>query len=94
MNTRDDVLTVNNGDTELRDTINDFGLRHRIVGPIVLLVALMLGTAQWAHSPGDAAAVEPGQQQSTVNNTAAPFEYFPAAFVNQAQQYEDHIQAF
>lgn len=94
MNAREDLLTVSNGDTESNQVINDFGVRIRLVGPIILLVALMLGTAHWAQSSGDAAANTPAQQESHLSNTAAQFEYFPAAYVNQATEREEHIQAF
>jgi hypothetical protein len=94
MNAQDNVFKIDNGETASRNAINDFGVRHYTIGPIALLVALMVGAAQWAQSPSDAAAVETAQQESRVNNTAAPSEYFPAAYVNQATEREDHIEAF
>lgn len=74
--------------------ISESSASRRIVGPIVVFVALAFGTAQWVQSGSDAAAVDPARQALEVSDTAGQFEYFPARYTNQAKQPEEHIQAF
>ena len=87
-------LEVVSANTESRGVIREFGVGHRIVGPIVVLIALVLGAAQWLHSGGDGAAPSAAQQAPAVGNSAPQFEYFPAQYVNQATESTEHIQGF
>ena len=71
--------------------INEFSTGHRIAGLIVLVVVAMLGTVQWMHA---GSASDSAQQGSPASDAPAPFEYFPAQYVNQATQPEKHIESF
>ena len=60
----------------------------RSFSPALAFVFLMLAAAQWIESSRAAdTAASPVEWVETAG-------YFPAGYVNQAQQYEDHIQAF
>ena len=75
-------------------TTNTQSRSHRIVGPVVVFVALAFGAVQWVHSGRDGAAIDTAQQKAEVSTAVGQFEYFPAQHVNQAKQPEEHIQAF
>lgn len=87
-------LEVVSGNTESRGVIREFGVGHSIVGLMVVVFALALGTAQWLRSGGDTAALSAAPQESLVSNTAEQFVYFPAQYVNQATESTEHIQGF
>lgn len=80
--------------TATRRIINEFSAGHRIVGLTVVLVVVMLGTAQWMQSSRDTATLDSAQQESQVSNAAEQFVYFPGQYVNQATEPTEHIQAF
>jgi hypothetical protein len=81
-------------ETQSSRTISEFSIGRRIAGSVVVFVALAFGAVPWVHSGNDGAAIEPAQQQSDVRNAVGQVEYFPAQYVNQAKQPEEHIQAF
>ncbi len=69
---------------------------RRIVGLILFVIVLLLVTAQWLPSGADATTGDSARQSPSATASAAAweFEYFPSAYVNQAKQAEEPIQAF
>lgn len=94
MTTRENHLEIGSGNTKSGHVINEFGVGHRIVGPIVVLIALVLGAVQWMQTGRDAAAPSAAQQESQVSNPAEPFVSFHAQYVNQGTEVPEHIEAF
>jgi hypothetical protein len=64
-----------------------------VIAAVVGLGGVIIGGAQWTHP--DAGAAQ-GAEQTEGDASAAPaaFEYFPAQYVNQGKEIEEHIQAF
>ena len=65
----------------------------RYISPVILFSVLMIGGAHWAVTR-EADAASRAEAASEATPATAPSEYFPHQYVNQAQQAEDHIQAF
>ena len=62
----------------------------RSIAPALAFVVMTLAAAHWTQFSREAdAAIGAVPQES-----AERFEYFPDRYVNQAQQIDDHIQAF
>ena len=93
MNARKSGLEDVGSNTQSR-RINEFGAGPRIVGAIVVLIALVLGGAQWMEYGRDATVLSAAQQEPADRGTAAQSEYFPAQYVNQGKEIPEHIQAF
>jgi len=64
-----------------------------VIAAVVGLGSVIVGGAQWTHPQAGASQ---GAAQSEDDASAAPgaFEYFPAQYVNQGKEIEEHIQAF
>ena len=71
--------------------VNEWHVGFRIVAPVILFLALVLGNAQWVQSGLDMAAAEPSAQPQ---RTAQGAEYFPAQYTNQAQTLEADSPTF
>lgn len=94
MNARKSGLEDVSSNTQSRRIISEFGAGHRVVGLLVVLIALVLGIGQWMEYGRDATVLSAAQQEPAVRSTAAQFEYFPAQYVNQATEISEHIGAF
>jgi hypothetical protein len=69
-------------------------LRLRIIAVAVGLIVLLAGAGRW--SPFDAGPQQQAGVQPKAETQAEPasIDYFPAQFLNQATEVEEHIQAF
>ena len=94
MNTNESGLSVVSSKPESARVVYAFSSVQRIVAPIVVFIALGLGTAQWLESGRDAMSVSAAQQEPQARGAAEQFEYFPARYENQGKRIEEHIQAF
>jgi hypothetical protein len=69
------------------------GSRLQVIAAAVGLAVLLVGGVQWSHR--DAGAEQAAQQpESSAQAEPTAFDYFPAQYVNQAKEVEEHIQAF
>ena len=68
--------------------------RSQIIAAVIGLVMLAGGGARWAQLDEGSAkkAVVPAVPEAQAETAAT--EYFPAQYVNQAKEPEEHIQAF
>jgi hypothetical protein len=94
MNTNESGLSVVSSKPESVRVVYEFSIGQRIIAPIVVFIALGLGTAQWLESGRDAMSVSAAQQEPQARGAAEKFEYFPAGYDNKAKVIEEHIQAF
>jgi hypothetical protein len=69
------------------------GSRLQVIAAAVGLVVLLVGGAEWSHRDAatDQAAAQP---ESAAQAEPTAFDYFPAQYLNQAKEVEEHIQAF
>ena len=65
------------------------GASTKFLSPIWAMV-LLFGAGYWAGS----SRADPPRTAEVVAAVSAPFEYFPAGFVNQATEYGEHIPTF
>ena len=68
-------------------------LRGWIIAAVIGLGVLLVGGAQWSHrnaSSSQQTAAQPAAAQAE----PAAIDYFPAQYLNQATEKEEHIQAF
>ena len=65
----------------------------RVVAGVIVLGALLVGSAHWTLPSTDSSSRVTKTEDEA---PAAPpaFEYFPAQYVNQGKEVEEHIQAF
>jgi len=68
--------------------------RLQIIAAVVGLAVLLVGGAQWSQR--DAVTVQEAAPQLKAEAQVEPttFDYFPAQYVNQGKEMEEHIQAF
>jgi hypothetical protein len=67
----------------------------RFVVPALLLIAMGSGVAYWADFSGDAGAAARASKQAEMSSSVpASFDYFPAQYVNQAQEREETVPSF
>jgi hypothetical protein len=71
-----------------------FGSREVLAIVVVLCVAVLLAVSRWTPSGQAAAEAEGVSHPPQIGDASLPFEYFPAQYVNQAKEPEEHIQAF
>jgi hypothetical protein len=69
------------------------GSQLLVIAAVVVLGSVIIGGAQLTQPD---AGVSQGAAQSEDDASVAPgtFEYFPAQYVNQGKEIEEHIQAF
>lgn len=68
--------------------------RLRIIAAVVGLAVLLVGGAQWSQRDPALAQNAASQPAAEAQNEPTAFEYFPAPYVNQAKEVEEHIEAF
>ena len=68
--------------------------RLRIIAAVVGLVVLLAGSVRWSQLNAGTAQEAAPQPKAEAQVEPATFDYFPAQYVNQAKEVEDHIQAF
>ena len=67
----------------------------RFVAPALLIAAAAAGVAYWGDFPRDAGAAARGSASAeAAASVPAPFEYFPAQYVNQAKEAEQPVPSF
>jgi hypothetical protein len=64
-----------------------------VIAAVIVLGALLVGSAIWT-SPDLSPQAASQAEGDTPAPTALEFEYFPAQYVNQGKEIEEHIQAF
>lgn len=68
--------------------------RLQIIAAVVGLTVLLAGGAQWAQRGAGPAPQAAAQPKAAAQAEPAAIDYFPAQYVNQATEVEEHIQAF
>ena len=68
--------------------------RLRIIAAVVGLAVLLVGGAQWSQRDAVTAQETAPQSKAEAQVEPTTFDYFPAQYVNQAKEVEEHIQAF
>ena len=68
--------------------------RLQIVAAAVGLAVLLVGGARWSHHDKGTAQEASAQPEAAAQAEPTTFDYFPAQYVNQATEKEEHIQAF
>ena len=68
--------------------------RLQIIAAAVGLAVLVVGGVRWSDRDAGPAQQAAEQPKAAVQAEPATFDYFPAQYVNQATEVEEHIQAF
>lgn len=68
--------------------------RLRIIAAVVGLAVLLVGGAKWSQLDAEPAQEAAAQPKAEAQAGPATIDYFPAQYVNQAKEVEEHIQAF
>ena len=66
----------------------------QIIAAAVGLAVLLVGGARWSHRDEGTAQEASAQPTAAAQAEPTTFDYFPAQYVNQAKEVEEHIQAF
>jgi hypothetical protein len=65
-----------------------------VVAAVVALGALLIGSARWTLPSTDSSSRATSQTEDEAPAAPPAFEYFPAQYVNQGKEVEEHIEAF
>lgn len=65
-----------------------------VIAAVVALGALLIGSAHWTRPNTDSSPQAASQMEGDAPAAPTAFEYFPAQYVNQGKEIEEHIQAF
>lgn len=68
--------------------------RLRVIAVVVGVAVLLTGGAQWSHRDAGTAQEVAVQPKAEAQAEPTTIDYFPAQYVNQATEAEEHIQAF
>lgn len=68
--------------------------RLRIIAAVIGLAVLLVGGARWSHRDAGTEQQAAAQPKAEAQAEPTKFDYFPAQYVNQAKEVEEHIQAF
>jgi hypothetical protein len=68
--------------------------RLQIIAAVVGLAVLLVGGAQWSQRDAVTAQEAAPQLKAEAQVEPTTFDYFPAQYVNQGKEVEEHIQAF